>query len=138
MTLGEICPKTEKEKKKKFQEEKKSTTDTLRFCGCCPAGWVGGGAWGGRNGEQELRSCLQKAAHAWCEGVEIEQCLNEGPCPSQGSPALPSSSLGHTHKLEYPLTFAQAVASFTNRRQLQEGGREGGEGSNNKSTKQFR
>lgn len=46
MTLGEICPKTEKEKKKKFQEEKKSTTDTLRFCGCCPAGWVGGGLGG--------------------------------------------------------------------------------------------
>lgn len=136
MTPEEIRPKTKQMKNKNPRKEIHKRYVTF----LCPAGWVETerDARGGRNGEQELRSCLQKAAHAWCEGVEIEQSLNEGPCPSQGSPAPPSSSQEHAHKLACPSTSAQAVASFTiDANFKREGGREGGEGSNNKSTKQF-
>lgn len=48
------------------EEKEKSTTDTLHLCGCFPAGGIEPvksrrvKEEAGRNGEQELRSCLQK------------------------------------------------------------------------------
>ncbi len=90
-------------------EKEKSTTDTLHLCGCCPAGGIEPvksrrvKEEGGRNGEQELRSCLKKAAHAWCvKGFNKSRVWTRVPVPLRARwPCPPPAEFRvHASKLE--------------------------------------